>query len=44
MELRVSMNNVLDRVYAIRDGSGIGVFAAQYGARRGLQLTATKKF
>jgi outer membrane receptor protein involved in Fe transport len=44
MELRVSLNNVLDRVYAIRDGSGIGVFAAQYGARRGLQLTATKKF
>ena len=44
MELRVSLNNVLDRVYAIRDGSGIGVFAAQYGARRGLQLMATKKF
>jgi len=44
MELRVSLNNVFDRVYAIRDGSGIGVYAAQYGPRRGMQFTATKKF
>jgi outer membrane receptor protein involved in Fe transport len=44
MELRASLNNVLDRIYSIHDRSGIGVFAPQYGARRGLQLTVSKKF
>jgi len=26
---------VADKVYAIRNGTGIGVFAPQFGARRG---------
>ncbi len=33
--LRFDVVNVFDTVYLIRDGSGIGVFAPQYGPRRG---------
>lgn len=33
---RVDAINLFDRVYAIRSGSGVGVFAPQYGPRRGL--------
>ncbi|HTD28452.1 MAG TPA: TonB-dependent receptor, partial [Xanthomonadaceae bacterium] len=36
--------NVADRVYELRDGSGIGVFAPQFGPRRGEYVTLTKKF
>ncbi len=32
---RVDLVNVFDQVYQLRDGSGIGVGAAQYGMRRG---------
>jgi len=35
--------NLLDTVYLIRDGSGIGVFAPQYGPRRGFFLGVSKK-
>ena len=38
------MTNVLDRVYLVRDGSGIGVFAPQYGPRRGLFMGVSKQF
>lgn len=43
VEVRLVANNVLDKVYQIRDGSGIGVFAPQYGARRGLFIGLTKQ-
>jgi outer membrane receptor protein involved in Fe transport len=33
--LRLDVVNVFDTVYLIRSGSGIGVFAPQYGPRRG---------
>lgn len=33
--LRADVVNLFDKVYELRDGSGIGVFAPQYGARRG---------
>jgi outer membrane receptor protein involved in Fe transport len=33
--LRFDVVNVFDTVYQIRDGSGIGVFAPQFGPRRG---------
>jgi outer membrane receptor protein involved in Fe transport len=33
-ELRAAVVNLNDRIYQIRNGSGIGVFAAQYGPRR----------
>lgn len=36
--------NVLDRSYELRDGSGIGVGAPQWGPRRGVYLTVSKDF
>jgi hypothetical protein len=33
--LRVDVINVADKIYEIRSGTGIGVFAPQYGPRRG---------
>jgi len=32
---RLDIVNLFDEIYTLRDGSGIGVFAPQYGARRG---------
>ncbi len=40
---RVVIVNVFDTVYLIRDGSGIGVFAPQYGPRRGFYVGLSKK-
>jgi outer membrane receptor protein involved in Fe transport len=34
LELRAAVVNLNDRTYQIRNGTGIGVFAAQYGPRR----------
>jgi len=42
MEARLSIINIFDRVNEIRDGSGIGVFAPQYGPRRGIFVGITK--
>jgi outer membrane receptor protein involved in Fe transport len=39
VEGRVSMVNLFDHVYFIRQGSGIGVFSPQYGPRRALYFT-----
>ena len=36
LTVRVDVINVFDKVYQIRSGSGVGVFAPQYAARRGL--------
>lgn len=44
VEGRLSVINVFDRIYEIRDGSGIGVGAPQYGSRRGFYLGLSKKF
>ena len=35
LTVRFDVINLADKVYEIRSGSGIGVFAPQYGARRG---------
>ena len=35
LQLRFDIVNLFDKVYLIRSGTGIGVFAPQYGARRG---------
>jgi outer membrane receptor protein involved in Fe transport len=43
VEARLVLANALDKVYQIRDGSGIGVFAPQYGPRRGLFAGLTKQ-
>jgi len=41
--VRFDVVNVFDTVYQIRDGSGIGVFAPQYGERRGFFVGISKK-
>lgn len=41
---RLALINVADRAYQIRDGSGIGVGAPQYGPRRGVYLGFTREF
>jgi outer membrane receptor protein involved in Fe transport len=41
---RFDVVNVFDSIYLIRDGSGIGVFAPQYGPRRGFFAGLSKKF
>lgn len=42
IELRVDVVNIADNKYLIRDGSGIGVGAPQYGPRRGVFVGITK--
>jgi hypothetical protein len=44
MTVRFDVVNLFDDVYQIRDGSGIGVFAPQYGPRRGYFVGVSKKF
>jgi len=41
--VRFDIVNVFDTVYEIRDGSGVGVFAPQYGERRGFFVGVSKK-
>jgi hypothetical protein len=36
VEARLVMQNANDRIYQIRNGTGIGVFASQYGPRRAI--------
>jgi outer membrane receptor protein involved in Fe transport len=43
MTIRFDVVNLFDSVYEIRDGSGIGVFAPQFGPRRGFFLGVSKK-
>ncbi|MBV8926524.1 MAG: outer membrane beta-barrel protein [Bradyrhizobium sp.] len=43
MTVRFDVINLFDTVYLIRDGTGIGVFAPQYGPRRGFFLGFSKK-
>jgi outer membrane receptor protein involved in Fe transport len=40
---RFDVVNLFDTVYQIRSGTGIGVFAPQYGPRRGFYLGISKK-
>ena len=42
--VRFTVVNLLDDIYEIRDGSGIGVFAPQYGARRGVFAGVSQRF
>lgn len=44
LDVHLDANNLLDRIYEIRDGTGVGVGAPQYGARRGVFLGMTKSF
>lgn len=40
--IRFDVVNLLDHVYEIRDGTGVGVFAPQYGPRRGFFVGLTQ--
>jgi len=42
--VRFDVVNLFDTIYLIIDGSGIGVFAPQYGPRRGYFVGVSKKF
>jgi outer membrane receptor protein involved in Fe transport len=41
--VRFDVVNLFDQIYELRDGSGIGVFAPQYGARRGFYAGLSQK-
>jgi opacity protein-like surface antigen/outer membrane receptor protein involved in Fe transport len=41
--VRFDVINLFDTIYQIRSGTGIGVFAAQYGPRRGFFIGISKK-
>ena len=43
MTIRFDIVNLFDQIYEIRDGTGIGVFAPQFGPRRGFFLGISKK-
>ena len=44
IELRMDVINLFDKTYEIRDGTGVGVGAPQFGARRGIFVGITKTF
>jgi outer membrane receptor protein involved in Fe transport len=44
MEVRFDVINAFDALYQIRNGTGIGVFAPQFGPRRGFFFGVTKEF
>ena len=44
LTVRFDVVNLFDSVYELRDGTGIGVFAPQYGARRGFFVGLSQKF
>jgi outer membrane receptor for ferrienterochelin and colicins len=44
LELRFDIINAFDAVYQIRNGTGVGVFAPQFGPRRGFFFGMTKDF
>ncbi len=44
LHTQLAVLNVLDRTYELRDGSGIGVGAPQFGPRRGVYLSVQTDF
>ena len=44
LHLQFAVINLLDRKYQLRDGSGVGVLAPQWGPRRGVYLTVQQSF
>lgn len=44
LHTQLALINALDRTYELRDGTGIGVGAPQFGPRRGLYLSLQKDF
>ncbi len=44
VDARLDVINAFDRAYEIRDGSGVGVGAPQWGPRRGVFVGLSKDF
>jgi outer membrane receptor protein involved in Fe transport len=44
LELRLDIINLLDQIYQIRSGTGLGVFAPQFGPRRTILAGLTQRF
>jgi outer membrane receptor protein involved in Fe transport len=44
IKVRFDVVNLFDKIYEIRDGSGIGVGAPQFGQRRGFYGTVAYDF
>jgi outer membrane receptor protein involved in Fe transport len=44
LEVRLDVINAFDKIYQIRNGTGVGVQAPQYGPRRGFFVGVTKAF
>jgi hypothetical protein len=44
LTVRLDLINAFDHVYEIRDGTGVGVGAPQFGPRSGLSAGITKAF
>jgi outer membrane receptor protein involved in Fe transport len=44
IEVRLDLINAFDKIIELRNGSGVGVFAPQYGPRRGIFAGVTKDF
>ena len=44
LKIRFDVLNILDKIYELRDGSGIGVGAPQFGQRRGFYGTVAYDF
>jgi outer membrane receptor protein involved in Fe transport len=44
VKIRFDVVNILDKIYELRDGSGIGVGAPQFGQRRGFYGTVAYEF
>ena len=44
LDAKLAVINLFDKAYEIRDGSGIGVFAPQYGPRRTFFVSVSKPF
>jgi hypothetical protein len=42
--VRLDLINAFDHVYEIRDGTGVGVGAPQFGPRRGIFAGVTQSF
>jgi outer membrane receptor protein involved in Fe transport len=44
LKIRFDVVNLFDKIYELRDGSGIGVGAPQFGQRRGFYGTVAYDF
>ncbi len=42
--IRLDVINLFDRTYEIREGTGVGVYAPQYGERRTILVGMSQKF